>query len=337
MPATVSIWEKDPALNRRTTDAIPKLNNQPLAFHFIPGALGFSDNIATAEFRYWNAASTLRRAADFWAASAQPPAKWHGGQVLDVYVDRGVALQSEYDGQSLSFYHGSPAAHPNVVVYSGESPDLLCHELGHAILDAIRPELYSRPDLETKAFAETFGDMSAILCALQVPTFVSALPAETGNNFWSNSSLSRIAQQFGDALRLEKPNDTDPDCLRNAWNDHLYRDPANLDHSAPPGEVAANAHSFSRILTGALYEALAGMVKTKAGNAIPTPDNLQQVSRDMRDILVDGARTVPIVPQFFYASIAATMVEASARCKPVYRDVFRDAFIRREILQTTFV
>ena len=155
MPGSITVWEKDPAVDRLTTVPIPDVTQLPLGFNFpTVAAPPFSDDPATAEFRYWNAAATLRRAADFWAASIEPPVEWNGTAILDVYLDRGLALQSKYDGQALNFYHGSPAGNPAVVVYSGASPDLLCHELGHAVLDAIRPDLFNRGLLETDAFHE---------------------------------------------------------------------------------------------------------------------------------------------------------------------------------------
>lgn len=338
MPDTITVWEKDPALaGRFTTVPMPDVAKLPLAFHFIPAALPHNDDPTTAEFRYWTAAATVRRAADFWAASSQPPVRWRRGQVLDVYVDRGEALQSEYDGQSLSFYHGSPAGYPAIVVYSGESPDLLCHELGHAILDAIRPDFTNRGLLEIDAFIEAFGDMSAILCAMQLPSYCSALLEETaGGNFWSSSSLSRVAEQFGAAVRMEDPNDADVDCLRNAWNEHLYVDPVGLDGSGPPDTIAANPHSFSRVFTGAFFEALAGMLSVVVSNNEAQPEDLQQVSRDMRDILVEGARGASVVARF-YASVAAAMVEASGKYHGGYPAVFQAVFERRNILPALIV
>ncbi|MDL2400958.1 hypothetical protein [Rhizobium mayense] len=334
MPGTITVWEKDPAVDRRTTAPIPDVSRLPLGFNF-PAAPPFSDDPATAEFRYWNAAATLRRAADFWAASTKPPAEWNGSAVLDVFLDRGEDLQSEYDGQALNFYHGSPAGNTAIVVYSGASPDLLRHELGHAVLDAIRSDLFNRHLVETDAFHESFGDMSAILCALQIPTFCAAVLAETGQNFWTSSILSRIAPQFGAALRMENQDEADADCLRNAWNNHPYSDPAGLMAAGPPETVAANPHSFSRVFTGAFFEILAGMLAIKAGNRPLEPEDLQQVSCDMRDILVEGLREAPFVPGF-YASIAAAMVEASLGPGlgrgPAVRDVFQNVFVRRNIL-----
>jgi hypothetical protein len=44
---------------------------------------------------------------------------------------------------------------------------VVCHELGHAILDALKPQLFNVASTEAGAFHEAFGDISAILCALQ--------------------------------------------------------------------------------------------------------------------------------------------------------------------------
>ncbi|QFY63024.1 hypothetical protein FZ934_22125 (plasmid) [Rhizobium grahamii] len=341
MPGTITVWEKDPALvGRFTTAPIPDVAKLPLAFNF-PAARPYSNDRNTEDFRYWNAASTLRRAADFWAASSTPPVEWNGMAVLDVYLDRGVALQSKYDGQSLSFYHGSPVGHPEVVVYSGESPDLLCHELGHAILDALRPDLFDRGFLETDAFHESFGDMSAILCAMQLPTFCAAVLQETaGQNFWSDSSLSRVAQQFGAALRMEDPKQADADCLRNAWNDHLYEDPAGLNNTGPATEVAANPHSFSRVFTGAFFEILAGMLAIRVGNKAAKPEDLQQVSCDMRDILVEALGNAPF-GEHFYETIAAAMVTTSlgpgSGRGPAVQTLFETVFVRRKIIAPAIV
>jgi hypothetical protein len=331
MPATVTVWEKDPALAARVTVVpAPDITKTPLAFRLIP-SLGNNPPQAV-EFRYWNAAATLRRAADFWAASSQAPVTWRGGQVIDVFLDRNEGLNSEYDGTTLSFYHGSTVAHPTLVIYSGESPDLLCHELGHAILDAIRSDLFDAEGLEVEAFGEAFGDMSAILCAMQLPTFCSFVLAETsGRSFWSSSSLSRVAQQFGSALRLVKPADADEDCLRNAWNNHFYVDPSTVSKVGLADTIWNNAHSFSRIYTGAFFEALSAMLPVKAGGNAPGPETLRQVSDDMRDILVDATRSAQLVPGFA-AEIAAAMVEESDKYDHTYPDVFQGVFIRRNIL-----
>lgn len=332
----ITVWENDPSSGRLRTAAKPDVNKQPLGFLFPPPP-PINDDPDTVEFRYWTAAEALRRGADFWAPVLNPPGEWNRGPVLDVHLDRWEALQSDYDRLALNFYHGSARARPEIVVYSGATPDLLCHELGHAILDAIEPNLLNRGLAELDAFHESFGDMSAILCALQVPEFRATVLTETNGNFWSSSSLSRIAEQFGAVLRAGHPNQADADCLRNAWNHHNYSAPAGLQEIGGPDELASNPHSFSRVFTGAFYEAFSGILAAKANSPQrPTSAELQAASLHMRDILVAGVRHAPIVADYF-AQVASGMVQASAAIDPAYPAVFADVFSRRAILPVAIV
>ena len=75
--------------------------------------------------------------------------------------------------QGLSFFHDVVRDATNgrqVTVFSGESPDVVAHELGHAVLDSLKPALFELASIEAAAFHESFGDMSAILTALQLPS-----------------------------------------------------------------------------------------------------------------------------------------------------------------------
>ena len=69
-----------------------------------------------------------------------------------------------------------------VTYFSAESPDVACHEMGHAVLDAVRPQLWNAQSIEAAAFHESFGDMTAILSALQVPSFAQPVFNETHGN-----------------------------------------------------------------------------------------------------------------------------------------------------------
>jgi hypothetical protein len=144
---------------------VPNLAQRPLAFSFdgpTPKPAPYQQG--TAEFRYWTAAEALRRGADFWAnlVSLQ---RWQPGPVLKVLLDEGVDLNAFYDRNALNFFHGPS---PNGTVFSDESPDIVCHEMGHAILDSLKPQLWGVGSHEAAAFHESFGDISAILSALQL-------------------------------------------------------------------------------------------------------------------------------------------------------------------------
>ena len=130
----VSAWEDDPEPAVQVTRPLPDPSKRPLAYNFPGRAPAPGGQPGTPSFRYWTAAEALRRGADFWAPRI-PSGNWEVGARLTVLLDQGVDLNAYYDRRALNFFHG-PA--PSGTVYSGESPDIVCHEMGHAILDAIK-------------------------------------------------------------------------------------------------------------------------------------------------------------------------------------------------------
>ena len=285
--ATILIWEDDPDSGHSPVPCpAPQPEAAPLAFTFPkPGYTVGHYDPQTPQFRYWVAVEALRRGAGFWAAHSGP-AKWQPGPKLAVLLDEGMDLNAYYDRKALNFFHGAGAGK---VVYSGESGDVLCHEMGHAILDAIKPQLWGAASHEAAAFHESFGDMSAILSALQVPSLRHEVLAETGGNLCRNSRLSRLAEQLGSAIRARSPDAVDPDCLRNAANSFSYQDPMRLPARAPAAQLSSEPHSFSRVFTGAFLEGLAGMASARAASGQVTEADLLAAAGDMADILVAGS------------------------------------------------
>jgi len=172
-PTTVSVWIDDPLSHLGLIDRpVPDLSKAPLKFK-IKGIAVLQGHyaIGTPQFRYWAGAEPLRRGGDFWAPLLGVK-HWEPGAVLPVNLDKGVDLNAYYDRTELAFFHEKVG---QTTYYSGESPDVVCHEMGHACLDAHRPELWDAPFIEAGAFHESFGDMSAILSALQLPEMRNAV------------------------------------------------------------------------------------------------------------------------------------------------------------------
>ncbi len=327
--AAISAYEDDPEPGILVTLPVPDVAKTPLAYSFpshAPKPAPYQPG--TVGFRYWNAAVALRRGADFWGTRV-PSGEWQMGNTLEVLLDEGEDLNAYYDRRALNFFHGPG---PTGTVYSGESPDVLLHEMGHAILDSVKPQLWDVASLEPPAFHESFGDMSAILSALQLPSLRVAVLSETAGHLYRNSRLSRLAEQLGTAIRAQAPDAVDPDCLRNAVNSFIYQDPVPLPSSGPASRLTSEPHSFSRVFTGAFFEALAGFLSaTAADPAAPTEEELLAVTSDMADILIEGVRQAPVVPNF-YAQVAAAMVQASTARNQAYSDVLKAVFADRHIL-----
>jgi hypothetical protein len=337
---SVACWEDDPG-DPKSQPALSPINvpvpNQsapPLPYKLLgkaPSPQAYQPG--TLNFVYYATASALRRTATFWGSIVPAGTHWQVGKVLPVNIDSGVDLNAFYtrggggDSPGLHFFHDSVAGR---IYFSGESPDVCCHEMGHAVLDALRPQLFDAQTIEAAAFHESFGDMSALLSALQVPSFRQTLLSETGGTINRASRLSRLAEQLGAAIRIGHPDAVDPDCLRNAVNSFFYTDPQALPPSAPASHLSSEPHSFSRVFTGGFFDALAGIFKLQ-GN--PTSDGLVQSAQDIAHLLVTAVLNASVVPDY-YSQVAAQLVQAGEGVpfNGKYRDVLKSAFVRRGIL-----
>ena len=251
--------------------------------------------------------------------------RWQPGAVLPVGLDEGKDLNAYYDRVHLAFFHDTAGGK---VVYSAESPDVVCHELGHACLDAHRPELFDAPYIEVGSFHESFGDMSAILSALQLPSVRAA--AIAGVKGRKSSQLSRLAEQLGWALRQIDPTLVNKDCLRNAYNSFHYVDPQTLPDDAPASKLCAEVHSFSRVFTGAFYDILSGMLKIRS--TTPKDADLVAVATDAAKLLMDATTAAPVQPDY-YAQVASHMIDAdTARFGGKYRSALTATFVKRKII-----
>src|SRR5262249_34032574 len=94
----------------------------------------------TPGFRYWIVREALARGVTFWSALMPTGTTWSTTNPMRVVLVEGIPdFNARYFRETgLHFYRRSLA---NRDYYTGESPDVVCHELGHAVLDALRPEL----------------------------------------------------------------------------------------------------------------------------------------------------------------------------------------------------
>jgi hypothetical protein len=328
---TVSAWQDDPLSKLPPISRpIPDLGKGPLKYKFKgPAIKAGIYALGTPGFRYWTAAEALRRGGDFWAPLLGVT-HWQPGPVLPVSLDKGVDLNAYYDRSELAFFHEAVGGK---TIYSCESPDVVCHEMGHACLDAHRPALFDAPFIEAGAFHESFGDMSAILSALQLQSVREA--ALAGVKGYKASPLSRCAEQLGWAIRQVAPTAVDSDCLRNAYNAFKYVDPQTLPDDAPATKLCAEVHSFSRVFTGAFYEILSGMLKIRSGN--PTQADLGAVATALAQLLMDATTAAPVQPDYF-AQVASHMIDAdTVRFAGKYRSALVATFVKRLIVPKSAV
>lgn len=324
---SILAWEDDPGAPdespARSPEARPVPSLRGTLAVTIKGKAPAAGRYAqkTPQFRYWTAADALARGVQFWSRILPSTARWFTGASLPVVLDAGEDLNAYYDRRGLNFFHRQVRGQ---VLFSGESPDVVCHELGHAVLDTIRPELWDTATAEAAAFHESFGDISAILSNLQLESMRREVLTETGGRLYQSSRLSRLAEQLGWGIRQVMPDQAERDCLRNAVNRFFYRDPNQLPPSGPVTSLSSEPHSFSRVFTGAFFEGLAGLVPSAPDEAA-----LLAVSQEAGTLLVGAVLASPIVADYF-SQITAHVVSAATTTRS--RDAFRAAFVRHGVL-----
>lgn len=167
------------------------------------------------------------------------PVPWaFEGNRLIVVPHAGYGENAYYDraSKSLQLYYFESEGE---TIYTCLSADIVNHELGHAVLDGIRPLYSESVEPQTAAFHEFFGDWSAILLTLTNGILRGELAKSSGGRFENATALSSLAEQFGQAVE-GRP------YLRTACNELRLGERA--------GEL--EPHRLSEVLTGTLFEAL---------------------------------------------------------------------------------
>jgi hypothetical protein len=297
---------------------------QPQVARYAPG---------TDSFRYWIAAEALSRGIALWSELLPQGTTWSAANPLPVRLvapdDVLNAFYARADG--LQFFRGTVGA---AEVFTAHSADVVCHELGHAVLDALRPELFNAALHEAAAFHEAFGDISAILCAIELDWMRDTVLEETGGQISGSSRLSRLAESLGWAIRQTRRDSVEADCLRNAANRFAYRRPDQLPSSAPATVLSREPHSLSRVFTGAFFDALTGMF---AMDDAPSAARLRQVGREAGRLLVAAVHTAPVAADYF-TQVAAAMIQADQALNGGrHRPVLSRAFAQHGILSVASV
>jgi hypothetical protein len=308
MAATVTFVINDPLASGGPPIRSVSAGNYPpgdiAKFDIKPSATPGKYDPLTPEFDYWQTKLALIGGLRTWKTlTGSYLDRWWGNQsALPVMTDAGDDLNAFYDRSSLQFFsHGFGG----VTVHSAESVDVVVHEQGHALLDAIRSDFFDVPFIEVGALHEAFGDCNALLNALEDratrDAVIAASPDLSGFQF-----VESLAEQLGDAIRREYgPDSVETGALRHALNTFRWVDPTGLPSWAPADQLAGEVHSFARVFVGAFYDTIRNIYTSgSSGQA-----NLRNASRTAGKLLLAAVRTVPAAPDTF-SGVGQRMVQA---------------------------
>ena len=284
----------------------------------------------TPEFLHWQLAAALDRGKRLWTARLPGAGAWIPGPVLPAVPVAGRDLNAFYDRKALRFFRDVDEK-TGAVVQSGESPDIATHEQGHAVLDAIRPDLWDAPHFEVAAFHEAFGDLAAIFVALAEPAVAEAAIAATEDEPSRSNLVSRLAEELGGAVRhLYGPEGALPGSLRDAVNPFAYEDPRGLPDSAPARALSAEPHSFCRVMSGACWDAL--VAAYRAASEDDRAVALALAAETIARLGVAAAETAPSGADFFGRFARRVVREAVLAGETSLADAIAQAFFRRRLL-----
>lgn len=90
---------------------------------------------------------------------------------------------------------------PGGVIFTCLSPDIVAHEITHALLDSIHPRFIENTNPDVPAFHEGFADIVALLQRFTIKELVEHQIAQTRGDLGKFSFLGELATQFGNALQ----------------------------------------------------------------------------------------------------------------------------------------
>jgi hypothetical protein len=278
--------------------AVPKTLDAPkFAVHNYQGG-GFP--LGSFESQAANCVVTLSHTIEFLNRYTDKPInKWAATSSLSVFPRAGNNLNAYYDRKQLKFFYFS---HELIgTIYTCDSPDVVSHELGHAVLDFYRPDMWSAAFLEVAAFHEAFGDFVAMMKSFSHDEVSNYAISQTGGDFTKENVVANMAEQMGKVIfKLSGPESgRSPNCLRCAINNFKYVNPGTLPEEAPSDKLAAECHSFARIFVGALYDIFVMIYNDVKSTGVSDLEAVHQARDTILRYVMKAIQFAPLNANFF--------------------------------------
>ena len=265
----------------------------------------------------WQSREAALAAVEMFEGLHGPVTKWARSsrtRTLNLGRDEGVDLNAYYDGESVMFFHHPVGAR---TFFSGASTDVVSHEVGHALLDTIRPALWDSNYSEVAAFHEAFGDCIAMLTALADDEIRWRMVKRVGQrNFvetWGEDLAWAVRKVLGKKHNASKP--------RQARNTFQWALPATLPDDGPGGALINEPHCFGQVFTGCFYDVIAALYAKGPKNEAA----LWNAAGVAAKALFAAAKAAAITPRF-YQAVGRAMALHDTSDAGVLRGAVHDAF-----------
>lgn len=264
------------------------------------------------------------------------PLHWSSTEALVVNPRAGRGVNASYDRAALNFLFDQ---HPvtKKMVYTAESVNVVAHELGHAILDAIRPDLWNLQSLEIFAAHESFADIISMLTTLQHDLVIDHVLKETNNNPRTSNVVSRIAEEMGNFLYAQGKRNIEVNALRNAANTLAYVAPETLPQKTDDLSLSQEPHSFSRVLTSIWFDCLISLYEHEVTKQ-PHHDALKKARDVMAYVTINAMPMAAANPRFYTAIAKSMLAVAQAKYEDkTYFSILRKVFVKHKLVSNTLM
>lgn len=254
---------------------------------------------------------------------------WSSVQALMLMARAGKDANAYYDRTSLRFFFfGDPTRKKNI--FTCDSRSIVTHEFGHAYLDILRPDWWDIQSIEVWSFHEAFGDIVALLSALQYDQLIDRAIVETGNDLTKSNILTRLAGDMGVALNnLEYAGPAN--CLRDMIQRFNYVPPEELPEDGPDNILTNESHSFARVFTGAFYDALLQIAIDHINKGFVLRDGMKQARDIMAKYMLAAICKTPTAVRL-YDALAKQIIQADIAEGGKYQEILRGVFTGRKII-----
>ena len=255
---------------------------------------------------------------------------WAATQSLTLMPRAGNDINAYYDRSSLRFFFFEDN---KKTIYACDARPVVTHEFGHAFLDILRPDWWSTQAIEVWSFHEAFGDMTAILNALQYEKLIDHAIKETNGDLTKSNVISRLGEQMGIGLyRITNgKNGIMPNCLRDVTQFFQYTEPEKLPSKGRDNELLSEPHSFARVFTSAFWQLIVKIALQEVDNGKSLRDALK-ISRDVcANYLLKSVQQVPTCVRLYHA-IANQIILIDESLGGKYGKVINDVFGKHKIV-----
>ena len=260
-----------------------------------------------------------------------PVLHWSSTPNLQIWPKAGKAFNAYYDRPNIKYFFDTDPL-TQQVFFAANSSKICTHELGHATLDAIRPDCWSTQCAEIWGYHEGHGDINAVNTVMQSDLVLETALKETDGNLRLSSIISRLAEEFGNAFwHARGHKDNNFNGLRNAVNTFTFIPPENLPPIASDDQLSRECHSYGRLILGVWYDVLVGIYEQEKAGGLNQMDAIKKARDVAFPLLIKTIAKTPITLRFHQA-IARIMLTVDQENGGHYQNVLNKVFTDRKLL-----